>query len=735
MSEVDNDTLQRSAAIANRKGRVRGDGGGLASSYTVSLGGTSIWIAGSILLVALGLVVFIILTSTHETGNRSSFYAPGDNCSVVTCTGAQGIRGPSGPSGPPGADGAQGPEGPQGPPGDPGQPGPSGPVGMCTNDNPACLQGPVGPTGATGPQGERGPQGIPGATGPTGPQGPQGPTGPQGLSITGPSGPSGPTGAPGVCDCLNLGDATYDTVNVTNTLTIPTGSTITLQGGMTCPGGALDPSCFGLSTCPDFSACDLEANSLSILSGTRGLVVNSQTLSYSSPLPFMASVILGDSSVPIMTENRLSLFRTYATNAYVDGVSSTFVRAFDGTLYLRAGGNATSNNVELLSLSGSINAQSAQGMTFNAMAGSLSLVGGGASSLGISASGISSLGPAITSVTSNFRVTTNAGGGGIEWFQTVEGSSYTCPLDGFGAPTIGQLNLTTFVGGRRNFMGADVIIGSSSKLASTRSDGLISSTGFNFFCNPILKTVAGDPIQIHENPTQILDIRGIISNGGAANAPVKFVDIDGVDFEGTPIFNSDPGAPVQIIDTEGLRVGNVVGASTSTSKLFVNFVESTDSLTTDLTLTAPTIQIQGNLQVSGNIEAVGTIDTTAACCASDARVKRNVRDVDPLEDLATVLELPRRVAFMYSPEYQAVNKNARNLTYNGYIAQELEDALPEVVHTQHAKPLVLGNGEKLIDFKSVDYQKMVPYLVGAIQALHAEIQSLHATCNLPIQQQ
>lgn len=56
----------------------------------------------------------------------------------------------------------QGPAGPQGPTG------PTGPVG------PIGLTGPVGPTGSTGPAGATGPQGPPGPQGPTGPQGPAG---------------------------------------------------------------------------------------------------------------------------------------------------------------------------------------------------------------------------------------------------------------------------------------------------------------------------------------------------------------------------------------------------------------------------------------------------------------------------------------------------------------------------------------------------------------------------------
>jgi endosialidase-like protein/collagen triple helix repeat protein len=55
--------------------------------------------------------------------------------------------------------------------------------------------GPDGPAGPEGPEGPAGPQGLQGDSGPTGPPGPDGPSGPQGDP--GPQGPLGPTGPQG----------------------------------------------------------------------------------------------------------------------------------------------------------------------------------------------------------------------------------------------------------------------------------------------------------------------------------------------------------------------------------------------------------------------------------------------------------------------------------------------------------------------------------------------------------
>lgn len=117
-----------------------------------------------------------------------------------------GPTGPTGapgtPGGPTGPTGATGPTGYTGPQGDPSfVPGPTGPTGITGATGPTGWTGPsggpMGPTGPTGPSGgpmgptgETGPTGWTGTTGPTGATGDIGPTGPSG----GPPGPTGPTG-------------------------------------------------------------------------------------------------------------------------------------------------------------------------------------------------------------------------------------------------------------------------------------------------------------------------------------------------------------------------------------------------------------------------------------------------------------------------------------------------------------------------------------------------------------
>jgi hypothetical protein len=113
-----------------------------------------------------------------------------------------------------------------------------------------------------------------------------------------------------------------------------------------------------------------------------------------------------------------------------------------------------------------------------------------------------------------------------------------------------------------------------------------------------------------------------------------------------------------------------------------------------------------------------------SCCTSDIRVKQGVINVLPQDDLQTVLSFPRRVAFAYTNEYKETNTHfSRNLTYNGFIAQELESDFPTLV-TKSPHPVKLKNGKVIDSLLSVDLNQAVPYLVGAIQALYEEQQQL-----------
>ncbi|MDR3387052.1 MAG: hypothetical protein P4L92_08380 [Rudaea sp.] len=167
-----------------------------------------------------------------------------------------GTAGPTGPMGATGATGATGDTGPVGATGDTGPAGPAGATGGAGATGAAGSIGPVGPTGLTGPAGATGANGPAGPTGATGATGSTGAAGSAGVQ--GPAGATGATGATGAAGAANVyGDgsdgagsfATVDwtstlpnttleftTLNITGTLTIPSGLIIRATGNVTISG-------------------------------------------------------------------------------------------------------------------------------------------------------------------------------------------------------------------------------------------------------------------------------------------------------------------------------------------------------------------------------------------------------------------------------------------------------------------------------------------------------------------
>jgi hypothetical protein len=100
----------------------------------------------------------------------------------------------------------------------------------------------------------------------------------------------------------------------------------------------------------------------------------------------------------------------------------------------------------------------------------------------------------------------------------------------------------------------------------------------------------------------------------------------------------------------------------------------------------------------------GTIDLTSA---SDERVKNNV--VPTAKGLDDILKL-RIVDFTYTPEYAEDSTTVRT----GGIAQEWQKVDPNLVNAEN-KDLLL-----------IEYKKVIPHLIKAVQELSAEVAALKA---------
>ena len=110
----------------------------------------------------------------------------------------------------------------------------------------------------------------------------------------------------------------------------------------------------------------------------------------------------------------------------------------------------------------------------------------------------------------------------------------------------------------------------------------------------------------------------------------------------------------------------------------------------------------------GNFDADGDITAYSTTTGSDIRLKENVRDLEGALDKTLKL---RGVKFDWKDEHRPKDQL-------GFIAQEVEEVLPEIVKEIDT---VGKDGEK---HKTVNYPAVVPLLVEAIKELKAEIEEL-----------
>lgn len=629
---------------------------------------TNAWSWVGITLSAIGvfsLVLAIVLIAAYGNKSGSRGGVKGDNCTILTCpAGAAGPQGLRGSVGPPGAQGERGEQGPRGDPGPMGLPGPIGPMGQCSNSNPFCTRGDTGPTG---PQGIPGATGIAGLIGPTGPQGvagPQGVTGPQG-----PSGPSGPIGVqgvqgiPGVCNCLTLSLVNLMDLGVSGNAVF--NGTVTLNGIMDCPGGALSLNCFGVAACPDYSDCVLTMLGLNIFSDNITQIP--------SLLVGMGADDLGQSVVSFGQPGgqQVSVFQANVNGTYTVQTTTTHMlhRSFLSDATFESLG-APTLRTNILS-SGIVIVDGTEGVTITADNGSIFAIAG-TNTLQINPT---SNAIALTTTTTTLRVTdfTVVKSSLLPWFTTQSALTYTC-----------QTGLLPSVVGTSVLFSTDVVMESGAAILSKSANGLVRITGLDM-CGSVIRT-AGTTLQLQDDSaTKILDVRAFITNNQGIN-PVSISDAQGLNLPSTPLYDSS-GSPLQINTAFGAFVGGDI----------------------DMSEIGKLVTVRGDLTVQGTLTAA-----ICAGCASDARVKLNVTEVTPASDLDVILSLPRRVSFEYNAAYKRVDRFVRDHIQHGFVAQELERVLPQVVSTTN----YTLDGIHIPDFRRIMYERVVPFVTGAVKELH-----------------
>jgi hypothetical protein len=564
-----------------------------------------------------------------------------------------------------------------------------------------------------------------------------------------------------------LGSATFSTLNVTTALTIPSTGNITLEGTMSCPGGALDVNCFGLAVCPDLSTCDVQANTLTVQnpSTQQGIIVTKTNITIVSPNPYTVSFTAGDSSI---LNRKLLSWTQYATTTTIDAGSQLILRSLFGSIFMQTGISSPSYNIYIDSQAGQIVQSAGSGVAISTTTGTINAVAAQATHSLDAATG-QWTGTGVSAFINSPNITLRDNVNSLNWLRTDPNQSQKCPLSGSTLiPDNTRVSVT---------MGGDLILSSTSRFLSLSTSGMIESVGFSLYCNTSIITSSGNPLVLQSNLNTLVDIRGgivnsngfgvrindttglIIDNGLGPSLSRLFVNgIQTVDNSPLIIYNSTRflgdnattfvdfygmylhdsiGSGLRVNDSVGLKIDN--GAAPSTSVLYTNQIQKVDGTKI---LIIGDVEIQGNLLVSGTgglggatlSVPTGTVSTNTitantvnspggTCCTSDIRVKKNITEVDPKDDLQRIMDLPRRVSFKYTDEYLKTDPLARDVVYDGYIAQELEESGFDIMVNKQKK-VILKDGTTLEDFRTIELERLVPYLVGAIQQLKGEIEML-----------
>jgi hypothetical protein len=163
--------------------------------------------------------------------------------------------------------------------------------------------------------------------------------------------------------------------------------------------------------------------------------------------------------------------------------------------------------------------------------------------------------------------------------------------------------------------------------------------------------------------------------------------------------------------TSGSIIATTIIGSTSVSSglLAATNVTATNIVATTLTagaLKTSDISLDGNLVATGDITAFGSL--------SDRRLKTNIIDIDAESALNTVKSL-RPVTFDWRDDI--FNESKRGSHDVGFIAQEVEEVVPQAV----AEYKEMNSGTF---YKNIKHERLIPYLVGAIQKLQLRIEEL-----------
>jgi hypothetical protein len=218
-----------------------------------------------------------------------------------------------------------------------------------------------------------------------------------------------------------------------------------------------------------------------------------------------------------------------------------------------------------------------------------------------------------------------------------------------------------------------------------------------FAVNVASSTTSFTPLSINTTDLNyLLQITGGVRINGIGQ--IKTGNVEGPP---TSIASGDGGQGCRIV----LRsIANSVPYSigSNTTEMFLSVHDSTHSIVFYTSTSRTTSFQNGTMITTGDVTAFGSV--------SDRRLKENIEPLGPID-----IKAIRPVKFTWKNDI--FNENKRGQIDVGFIAQEIEEVIPEIITN-----FKIDN----LDYKAIKYEKLVPYLVKTIQDLTLRVELLES---------
>jgi hypothetical protein len=315
---------------------------------------------------------------------------------------------------------------------------------------------------------------------------------------------------------------------------------------------------------------------------------------------------------------------------------------------------------------------------------------------------------ASTSISSGLLIATNATASNIV-ATTFSSGSVSATNISTTTITVGTLLANTITGGTLSLSG-DLIVGgtlTTVNITTTNLTDVNISTGTlnasSSTISNVLFTNISSSTLISSNANITTLTAGSINASNATASNIVATTFSSGSVSATNIDSTSL--------TSGSILATTIVGSTSVSS---GMLAATNATVTNIVATALTagalktsdISLNGNLVATGDITAFGNL--------SDRRLKTNIIDIDTESALTTVKSL-RPVTFDWRDDI--FNESKRGSHDVGFIAQEVEEVVPQAVAEYHE----MNSGAI---YKNIKHERLIPYLVGAIQTLQLRIEEL-----------